>query len=68
MQASEWAGKIRFRPELALTHLHLAQLLLKEADDEVRPQALEHLDVAIPELRDMKMQPAFECALALKDK
>jgi DNA-binding CsgD family transcriptional regulator len=66
-QALESAGKIRFRPELALTHLHLAELLLKEADDAVRPEALEHLDVAIPELRDMKMQPAFERALALRE-
>jgi DNA-binding CsgD family transcriptional regulator len=67
-QALEAAGKIRFRPELALTHLSLAQLLLEEADDISRSEALAHLDTAIPELRDMKMQPALERALALSHK
>jgi DNA-binding CsgD family transcriptional regulator len=66
-QALESAGKIRFRPELALTHLRLAELLLEEADDSTRSDALAHLDTAIPELRDMKMQPALERALALSD-
>jgi ATP/maltotriose-dependent transcriptional regulator MalT len=66
-QALEAAGKIRFRPELALTHLRLAELLLEETDNVARLEALEHLDIAIPELRDMKMQPAFERALALRD-
>jgi DNA-binding CsgD family transcriptional regulator len=66
-QALESASKIRFRPELALTHLRLAELLLKEADDAARPEALEHLDLAIPELRDMKMQPGLERALALRE-
>ncbi len=66
-QALEAAGKIRFRPELALTHLRLAELLLEEADDIARSQAPAHLDIAIPELRDMKMQPALERALALSD-
>jgi DNA-binding CsgD family transcriptional regulator len=66
-QALVAAGKIRFRPELALTHLSLGELLLEEADDAPPPEALEHLDLAIPELRDMKMQPALERALALRD-
>jgi DNA-binding CsgD family transcriptional regulator/tetratricopeptide (TPR) repeat protein len=66
-RALEAAGKIRFRPELALTHLRLAELLLEEADDIARSEALAHLDTAIPELRDMKMQPALERALALSD-
>jgi DNA-binding CsgD family transcriptional regulator len=66
-QALESAGKIRFRPELALTRLRLAELLLKEADDAPRSEALEHLDLAIPELREMKMQPALERALALHE-
>jgi DNA-binding CsgD family transcriptional regulator len=65
-QALESARKIRFRPELALTHLRLAALLLNEADNAARPEALEHLDLAIPELRDMKMQPALERALAVR--
>jgi ATP/maltotriose-dependent transcriptional regulator MalT len=65
-QALESAGKIRFRPELALTHLRLAELLLEEADDAARPEALEHLDLAVPELQDMKMEPALERALAVR--
>jgi ATP/maltotriose-dependent transcriptional regulator MalT len=66
-QALEVAGKIRFRPELALTQLRLAELLLEEAGDIARSEALAHLNIAIPELRDMKMQPALERALALSD-
>jgi DNA-binding CsgD family transcriptional regulator len=66
-QALESAGKIRFRPELALTHLRLAELLRKEAGDATRHEALQHLDLAVPELRDMKMQPALERALALRE-
>jgi DNA-binding CsgD family transcriptional regulator len=68
LQALEAAGKIRFRPELALTHLRLAELLLQEPADVVRAEALEHLDIAIPELRDMQMQPALERAVALRNK
>jgi hypothetical protein len=65
LQALESAGKIRFRPELALTHLRLAELLLEEVDDAERKEALEHLDLAIPELRDMHMPPALERGLTL---
>jgi DNA-binding CsgD family transcriptional regulator len=61
-QALEAAEKIRFRPEMALAHLGLAELLLKEGDEF---EALEHLDLAIPELRDMKMQPALGRGLSL---
>jgi DNA-binding CsgD family transcriptional regulator len=61
-QALETAGKIRFRPELALTHVRLAELSVDEGDDAT---ALEHLGPAIPELRDMKMQPGLERALHL---
>jgi ATP/maltotriose-dependent transcriptional regulator MalT len=66
-RALEAAGKIRFRPELALAHVSLADLLLQEGDEPARSEARGHLDVAIPELRDMKMQPALERALALAD-
>jgi DNA-binding CsgD family transcriptional regulator len=62
IQALDAAGKIRFRPELALVHLRLAELLL-EAGDE--PEALEHLDLAIPELREMNMQPSLERGLSV---
>jgi DNA-binding CsgD family transcriptional regulator len=67
-QALDAAGKIGFRPELALTRVSLAELLLQEGDETPRSDALEHLDLAIPELRDMKMQPALDRALALKGK
>ena len=68
LQALEAAGKIRFRPELALTHLRLAECC--EPRSQMRPASWSsrHLDVAIPELRDMRMQPALERALALSEK
>jgi len=54
--------KVGFRPELALTHLHLAEHLLKHS--LVEPAgAIEHLDFAIGEFQAMKMQPALERAL-----
>jgi tetratricopeptide (TPR) repeat protein len=55
-----------FRPELALTHLQLAELLLEHYPKE-RAEALEHLDFAIKEFRDMKMQPSLERALRHKE-
>ena len=64
-QALEAAGKIRFRPEIALTRLQLCELLLEYYPDE-RPEAMEHLEFVIAELRDMKMQPALERALGLQ--
>jgi tetratricopeptide (TPR) repeat protein len=54
--------KIHHRPELALSHLDLAELLLEHYPRE-RDAAIEHLDFAIAELRDMKMRPALERAL-----
>jgi ATP/maltotriose-dependent transcriptional regulator MalT len=66
-QALDAAGKIRFRPELALTHLRLAELLQEDEDAASRSETLEHLNLALPELRDMKMQPALERALSLSD-
>jgi tetratricopeptide (TPR) repeat protein len=53
---------LRHRPEIALSRLDLAELLLEHYPDE-RDAAIEHLDFAIAELRDMKMQPALERAL-----
>jgi len=58
--------EIHNRPEIALTHLGLAELLLEHYPDE-RAEALEHLDTAITELRDMKMQPALERVLSHRD-
>jgi len=99
-QAIEAAKKIRFRPEIALTRLELAELLLEEAisyqpsavsapppeavgedrggliadkltadrsmADQLKAEGLAHLDFAIAELREMKMQPALERALRHK--
>ena len=56
--------KIRFRPEIALIKLQLAELLLDHHPDE-RAEAIEHLDFAIAELRQMKMAPSLERAEAL---
>jgi DNA-binding CsgD family transcriptional regulator len=69
-QALETAGKLRFRPEVALAHLNLAQLLLQEGPGTkaARAEGVTHLASAIPELRDMRMRPALERALALSNK
>jgi len=66
LQAIQACEAIRFRPELALTRLQLAELLLEHYPGE-RAEALEHLDFAIAELRAMKMQPWLERALRHKD-
>ncbi|MSQ15463.1 MAG: hypothetical protein EXR50_06340, partial [Dehalococcoidia bacterium] len=86
-QALEVCAKLRHRPEAALTHLQLAELLLEEADDvgagsprpdhpvrgdlaptgiQLRHEAMEHLDFAIAEFTEMKMQPSLERALRHK--
>jgi tetratricopeptide (TPR) repeat protein len=58
--------EMRFRPELALTRLQLAELLLDHYPAE-KKEALEHLDFAIKEFREMKMRPSLERALRHKD-
>jgi tetratricopeptide (TPR) repeat protein len=58
--------EIRFRPELALSRLGLAEVLLDHYPEE-KAEALEHLDFAIKEFREMKMQPSLERALRRKD-
>jgi hypothetical protein len=50
------------RPQLALARLGLGEVLLGHYPDE-RAAAIEHLDFAISEFREMKMQPALERAL-----
>jgi serine/threonine protein kinase/class 3 adenylate cyclase len=72
-QALAAAGKIANRPEIALTHLDLAELLLDEANavrathaSPLQAEAMQHLDFAIGEFREMKMQPALERALRHK--
>ena len=58
--------EMRFRPGLALTRLQLAELLLEHYPKE-KKEALEHLDFAIKEFREMKMQPSLERALRHKE-
>ncbi|MSQ14325.1 MAG: hypothetical protein EXR50_00460, partial [Dehalococcoidia bacterium] len=67
-QALEVRAKVRHRPEAALTHLQLAELLLQGAGEQVvsRKEAMEHLDFAIGEFTEMKMQPSLERALRHK--
>jgi len=99
-QALEVCAKIRFRPEIALTRLQLAELLLEEAEEirrsqgrgdlaptgatqdvgvgspdptasvptaeDIYKEAMEHLDFAISEFQEMKMQPSLERALRHK--
>ena len=66
-EALEAAGKIRFRPEIALIRFQLAELLLDHYRDD-RAEAVEHLDFAIGEFRDMKMQPSLEKALEVQER
>jgi tetratricopeptide (TPR) repeat protein len=65
-EATRVCTEMRFRPELALTRLQLAELLLEHYPKE-RAEALEHLDFAISEFRDMKMRPWLERALRHKE-
>jgi tetratricopeptide (TPR) repeat protein len=58
--------EMKFRPELALSRLQLAELLLEHYPTE-KKEALEHLDFAIKEFQDMKMQPSLERALKHKE-
>jgi len=65
-EAIKACTEMKFRPELALTRLQLAELLLEHYPKE-RAEALEHLDFAIKEFQDMKMQPSLERAIRHKD-
>jgi DNA-binding CsgD family transcriptional regulator len=62
--ALDVASRLGFRPEIAIAHLGLAQAKLATASARDRSEALEHLDIAIPEFRAMGMLPALERALA----
>jgi len=72
-EALEVCEHVHFRPEIGLTRLALGELLLAEierdSDEEAssaQEQALEHLDFAINQFRQMKMQMALERALRNK--
>jgi len=60
------ATETGFRPQVALTRLGIAELLLEHYPEE-KSEALEHLDFIINEFRDMKMQPSLERALKHKE-
>ena len=61
-EASKVFTEMRFRSELALTKLQLAELLLEHYPYE-KSDALEYLDFAINQFREMKMQPSLERTL-----
>jgi tetratricopeptide (TPR) repeat protein len=65
-EALKVATEVKFRPEVALTRLQLAELLLEHYPDE-KAEAREHLNFAIKEFREMKMRPSLERALRHKD-
>jgi tetratricopeptide (TPR) repeat protein len=65
-EALKVATEMRFRPEIAVIRLNLAELLLEHYPKE-KKEALEHLDFAIKEFREMKMQPWLERALRHKE-
>jgi tetratricopeptide (TPR) repeat protein len=65
-EAIKVCTEMPFRPELALSRLNLAELILEHYPDE-KKEALEHLNFAIQEFREMKMQPSLERALRHKD-
>jgi DNA-binding CsgD family transcriptional regulator len=65
-RALDWATKIRHRPEIALTRLAIAELLLADHPEE-QTEAQAHLDFAFEELHVMGMQPALERALRLRE-
>jgi class 3 adenylate cyclase/DNA-binding CsgD family transcriptional regulator len=64
-QAIAVANAIGFHPELALSRLGLAEVLLRSSPAD-RTKALGHLDAAITDLEAMGMQPALERALHLR--
>ncbi len=66
-KALEVSINTRDRPETALSRFDMAELLLGHGPGQ-RDEAMEHLDFAVAEFQDMKMQPSLARALALKEK
>jgi serine/threonine protein kinase/class 3 adenylate cyclase len=64
-RALKACAPIGFRPEIALTRLHLARLLFDHYPAE-RDEALDHLAFAIAEFQHMKMAPSLEEAMRLR--
>ena len=65
LTALDFARRIEDRREIAFVRLALAGLLFEHFSDE-RTEASEHLNIAIREFRDMKVQTALEDAMRLK--
>jgi DNA-binding CsgD family transcriptional regulator len=63
-KAMEVSINTRDHPETALSRFDMAELLLGRYPGQ-RDEAMEHVEFAIAEFRDTKMQPALERALAL---
>ena len=63
-QALAVCQKVRFRPELALIRLDLAELLMNSYPSE-RARAVELLQAATAEFEAMRMQPSLSHALEL---
>jgi class 3 adenylate cyclase len=59
------ATRMRFRPEVAIVRLQIAEVLLVHYPAD-RVNALEHLDFALNEFREMKMAYYIERAVRLK--
>jgi transcriptional regulator with XRE-family HTH domain len=64
-QAIELCRAVRFLPELALSQLAMAELLLTYNYAEDWMAALAHLDAATTAFREMQMQPSLDRALGL---
>jgi hypothetical protein len=65
-EAIRVCNEMRFRLELALSRLQLAELLLEHYPQE-KSEAIAHLDFVIPEFRDMKMNTYLKRALRHKE-
>jgi len=65
-EAIKACTEMRYRPEIALSRLELAELILDHYPEQ-KAEALEHLNFAIKEFREMKMQPSLERTLRRKD-
>jgi tetratricopeptide (TPR) repeat protein len=65
-EAIKVTTEMKFWPELALTRLKLAELLVEHYPKE-KSEAISRLDACIADFREMKTQPSLERALRHKD-
>jgi predicted ATPase/DNA-binding CsgD family transcriptional regulator len=66
-RALDLCRRVRFRPEIALLHLDVAELLSDNYPDK-RAEALEHIRFAATEFHDMHMQPSLDRAIKLAER